>query len=819
MATDYQLTESFQKNKSDYIRPGEYIKIVAINRATGYMGTARVQLARSNLGDLTVLAPPIVLSPPHLKIWAERKYNVEQGITQGEARNYTIGTEGAALTSDTTITIYTEWLDEHGKPLPEELGLDNGEQYGFTGRLARVVAPNQLQGENSGSDLASFAIAPGRKTQVIKVGSNLTTAEHYYVHVIGKGKNQDCVGGGSCPSFTSLGFNAPYNHRPNLLVPFLVPLPDEDLTWQEYNNYRGLLADDTVINKPNKPLPAYSWAYRPEYQFSQYGLKIQEIKATAIDSNGKNQSTQILSSDSSIIASSDDYITAFYSLISSSFDRLTAIDGKQELVLALGEQEQIVTLGEDQSITFSNLKHLAQLTPEDFLTMRLYTNNDTSNILWEWAFTSDGLAVDSSQDAGSRENSSFIICGASAQGKNICQGQQAITANLILDFSPTDTIKWQVEAVIGSDCTAVGQCPFDDLDSGSNANNKPFSNGKIKSWEIGSYAPNVTAPTESGTGKFQDPWISKPILFSDAKFFSFYPDLSGELHTPSIYHGGTKPGTKKANVWRHNPHVAYKITATVNGQHTYTKTVKMDHQDVIRQEFINHISSVPGNISDVITVPIRDDLKSKKLLGNILEGDWGQPYYDYVYDKHLVLLASRTKKALLAQPTHTFNVPNAAQDSLPVGSTLKSKLKMNSAWRNPERNERITSNATSRHMVGRAVDLGASGVPLYGDNTTNRAKLLWQLWRASETTSAIDNGIQIRWILENANGSTSSMHGTVDSVFLLQGGTTVRTVPKVMDSTDIRGKTEGDSPDGIPDVFNRATHVHLESMPSRGVGL
>jgi hypothetical protein len=110
--------------------------------------------------------------------------------------------------------------------------------------LAKVVAPNQLQGENAGSDLASFAIPPGRKTQVIKVGSNLTTAEHYYVHVIGKGKNQDCSGRGSCPSVTTTGMTAPYDKRPNLLVPFLVPLPDEDLTWQEYNKYRGLLADE-----------------------------------------------------------------------------------------------------------------------------------------------------------------------------------------------------------------------------------------------------------------------------------------------------------------------------------------------------------------------------------------------------------------------------------------------------------------------------------------------------------------------------------------------------------------------------------------------
>ncbi len=74
-----------------------------------------------------------------------------------------------------------------------------------------MVGPNQLQGVGAGNDLASFAIAPGRRTQVINVGSNLTTAEHYYVHVIGKAKDQECVGSGSCPSFTELGSKAPYN--------------------------------------------------------------------------------------------------------------------------------------------------------------------------------------------------------------------------------------------------------------------------------------------------------------------------------------------------------------------------------------------------------------------------------------------------------------------------------------------------------------------------------------------------------------------------------------------------------------------------------
>jgi hypothetical protein len=74
----------------------------------------------------------MTMVPPNQKVWAERNYDVEKGLTAGEDRTYTIGAEGAALTSDTTVTIYTEWLDEFGRPLSEELGLDDGEQYGLT---------------------------------------------------------------------------------------------------------------------------------------------------------------------------------------------------------------------------------------------------------------------------------------------------------------------------------------------------------------------------------------------------------------------------------------------------------------------------------------------------------------------------------------------------------------------------------------------------------------------------------------------------------------------------------------------------------------
>jgi hypothetical protein len=113
-------------------------------------------------------------------------------------------------------------------------------------------------------------------------------------------------------------------------------------------------------------------------------------------------------------------------------------------------------------------------------------------------------------------------------------------------------------------------------------------------------------------------------------------------------------------------------------------------------------------------------------------------------------------------------------------------------------------------MVGRAVDLGASGVPFYGAGTPNRSKLLWQLWRAIDNTSSTDNGVEIRWMLENGPSAT----------FYLQGGVVPSwsSITQVLNTADTRGASPTDPEDGIPDIFNISSHIHIETMPQIGRG-
>ena len=70
-----KMSPALQSYKADFLRTGEQVRVVAINRPTGYIGTATTVLtSASDGGDLTVRVPPVVLTPPNLKVWATRRH-------------------------------------------------------------------------------------------------------------------------------------------------------------------------------------------------------------------------------------------------------------------------------------------------------------------------------------------------------------------------------------------------------------------------------------------------------------------------------------------------------------------------------------------------------------------------------------------------------------------------------------------------------------------------------------------------------------------------------------------------------------------------
>lgn len=371
--------EEFHKRTANHLKAGEMVRIIAINRPTGYMGSVRVQLQSaseaSSGGLLNFASQRIEMGPPNLKVWAERKNKIEQGMTRGEEKKQLIGNEGAGLGSDISIAIYTDWRDSDDSPLPEELA-----DYGYTGRLAKIVAANQLAPVGA-NNLSQFQIKPGQQVQVIQLPEKVLAKQHLYVQVAGQPTNRN-------PDFSSGGGSGILRYRPSKFVPVMVPLHDEEASELARQAYRKADRENPQLNL-KKPEPMYEWKYRPEMQFSLYELNVEAIRK--IDT--QNNATDILGDSKPQINASDSYISFLYGLIRSSFDALDSwsYQGDRELVLAFGEEEIRATIGASQNIRFDNIAHLGGLSPDDYLSLRLYANNDTANTLWEYAFGSDLL--------------------------------------------------------------------------------------------------------------------------------------------------------------------------------------------------------------------------------------------------------------------------------------------------------------------------------------------------------------------------------------------------------------------------------------------
>ncbi len=379
------IKESYQQRKSNHLKSGEWVRLVMINRPTGYMATARVQLSAGSdnvAGSLSVPVPHMTMRPPNLKIWAERKYTVEQGLTAGTDRNYLIGSEGAGLTSDDEVVVYTEWFDADGQPLPAGLGDDNGEMYGLTGRLAKVVAPNLL-GEASGSGLANFAIAPGRQTQVLKLKGDNEPPEHFYIHVSGTAKDEG-------PDFAATGAG-PGNmtSRPAHLTPFKAPLPNEttdNYRWLIYNQLKKAYEeaeDKQGLLEPEAPQSSHVFSYRPEYQFSRYSFNIHDASYQA---GGEGSLEELLKGDGSVIDTMSELVEVMYSLVLGVQERLAPLDSEQTIVMSLGGNEVELSISEGGQVSFDNINALVAASGTDLLALQLYLNEDVSNILWEAEF-------------------------------------------------------------------------------------------------------------------------------------------------------------------------------------------------------------------------------------------------------------------------------------------------------------------------------------------------------------------------------------------------------------------------------------------------
>ena len=178
------------------------------------------------------------------------------------------------------------------------------------------------------------------------------------------------------------------------------------LLWES----RNLTNVNKTLQQQNNPDAkgadaAFHWLYRPELSFSVVDLEVNSILQHSNDP--EDAPVELIDKSEPVISSEDSAIEIFYKLLGSKFDRITPLDGEQTFILAFGEEEIEITMqkvgsgtGVEETIKFSNLEHLAQIKPEDYLSIRLYLNEDSQNTLWDWAFNTLDLDIDSDNNNG-----------------------------------------------------------------------------------------------------------------------------------------------------------------------------------------------------------------------------------------------------------------------------------------------------------------------------------------------------------------------------------------------------------------------------------
>ncbi len=478
--SDALMNPELHERQSDHLRAQEPIKIIAINRRTGYIGTVSTEYMdyQNNPGLISFPIDKLIMRPPNLKVLAERKSRIEAGMTRCDNADcedeYLIGYEGAATTNDTILTITTEWYDDDGSPLPEGLG-----EYGFTGRLAKVTGGNTLS--TDGGQLAQFPIKPGRHLQTIRLRGDYDTSEHFYLQINGEPENES-------PDFSTLGAaeSGPLQYRPKHYVPFLVPIEDQDATIRQYNAYRALRRDPNIPNDTLEDFgPVHKWFYRPEMQFSMYDLDMKNIFLEVEDEN--SEAIDIYPQEDPIIENDYDIVRLAYDLIEQQFQALPYLGPGQQLVFAFGEEEIAATLDEDANVVFTNIEHFAALDPEDFLSIRLYNNNDPGNVLWEFAFGAD-LMGQSDIEVVSADNNEIDL-----------------TAYLPIKIDENDlkniTVRWNVEGA-GSLADVTTESQYGVFQNTLTTSTQAEASHVVTATVIASDDDRVTVGTEREFGPF-----------------------------------------------------------------------------------------------------------------------------------------------------------------------------------------------------------------------------------------------------------------------------------------------------------------------------
>lgn len=445
------VINSHYNSRNDYLRPGENLTVILINRDTGYIGVKKIILELSGNKTGVIDVGNIKMLPPNLKIWARRKGEFKNGEYRKKFNNL-IGFEGGATESDTTIEVYTDWYDQNGGALPEGLS-----DIGYKARIARSTSKTVLTPEGDAPidgeftfdadekdkfkiKVAEFKIKPGYHLNVLKLKNEKDKEnKHVYIHVN--------------PDYRSGVFSDGANKgRPSVYVPVKIPLFNE-------KKYLDAVGPSKNTSSFDEEVAAqfYEWFYRPEYQFSIWDLNILKLSQCALfNSTGCSENSETIlfneNNSSPELYNRDLNVDMAYDLLikqdflSNSY-RETNTDGKRNIIVEGFSSEYLAFQGENKNLTF--------VDSSDILTgIRFVYNNDSLNSLWAYSFELARLVTPSgnpeSKPVDKGEGQNEFTFDSSSPGKLVVSFKaEALSKGLsLMEFSRR--VSFNIEDVGGS---------------------------------------------------------------------------------------------------------------------------------------------------------------------------------------------------------------------------------------------------------------------------------------------------------------------------------------------------------------------------------
>ena len=426
-------------------RPCDIVEVFALNRATGYFGSALTTLKSigtldndqtqpecqnelpdpdptfNDVHDDNLAIVSIVMQPPNIKVKAERVYDQDLGKNEaGEERRYLIGFEGSALTRDNIIRITTEWGGPGGNFIPDEIP-------GFTGRLARIVKKNSTPGPDL-SEVETFTILPGINQQWIRAqGNNPNQSvkdEHYYVHICA-----EAPGLGTPCDFSSIRTEEPLIYRPQNTVPFLIlnkgiRIDENQITDATDtdgdgipNYYEEQLGTDP-LNSSSLPddedkdgIPDDLWVYNHELHFSLFDLDIKKIDLLKKDATN----TVDIYSSGAVISWEDQRVDIQYRLRSPYDAEILPpleVSNPRELVFSLGDEQVVAQYENQNTASFTDLAQIQDFlnnaSADEILAFQLTQSTDIGNVLWEWEVRTPQVILHSLVESEAMQNTRII---------------------------------------------------------------------------------------------------------------------------------------------------------------------------------------------------------------------------------------------------------------------------------------------------------------------------------------------------------------------------------------------------------------------------